>query len=273
MAKLQKKSKILLTVIFILLAAATFLLWVSRGENSRLKTAILRSLPVPVTFIQNRPVYSDELYSRLDSAKIVYSKTGFQQQKVVAEIYNRLVYETYLKILAHEKKASLNSWQDFADAPSSELQNGRLLAKAAQSQGEEDSFKFWFYSQQNLNQDAYRLADLILKRISEGESFEDLAKIYSQDKISAQLDGDLGPVLAENLMFEFKNPLLQAKQGETKILPSRQGLHIIQIYLKKISEEGKDVLYLKQIFLKGSDFEKWVKDETKNYKIIRIINI
>ena len=72
-------------------------------------------------------------------------------------------------------------------------------------------------------------------------------------------------------MFEFKeNSCNQSPRCSNHTQPSRF-THCPDIYEK--TKEGKDVLYLKQIFLKASDFVEWAKEETKDYKIINIINI
>jgi len=266
-----KKRIVIASIIFAAIAAV--LVWLAIFGNSGLKSAVLKTLPLPVALVENQPIYSTQIYERLETAKAAYAKTGYDENRAKNEIFSRLVYEAKLKILAERQKAKLSAWQNFVEITGGESQNNRLLKAVAKSKAEEDAVKFWFYGQKQLNPDAYRTAEFIVESLKQGKDFGELAKAYSQDQASIGLEGDVGPVEAANLLFELKGPLLGASVGENLILPSRLGIHVVQVYLKKISGQGDDVLYLRQIYLRGTDFDSWVKSETKDYKIVNLIKI
>lgn len=272
--KKKSLSKIFAIIGLAFFILAVFLFWLASAQGSATKHKILQTFPFPIMLVENQPIYSRGFYKRLENAKLLSSKDPtFNEADAKREILNRLIYETNLEILAGQKHAKLQNWKNFAQLPNALFQNNTLLYDASASQGREDSFKFWFYSQRQLNETAYQLGVFITQKLKEGENFGELARCYSQDKNSLGIDGDLGDILAGKLLDELKEPLLTAKTGDTMILPSRLGIHIIQIYLKKISNSGEDVLYLRQIYLKGENFEEWVKTETKDYKIINLIDI
>ncbi|MEK7617746.1 MAG: peptidylprolyl isomerase [Patescibacteria group bacterium] len=273
----QTQKKIPYRVIVLIAASLAlifaFAYWIALSKESSIKNGLLSSLPLPLLLVENRPIYSDDFFSRTQAHKIIFGNDSANLAEAKTQILQRLLYEKQLEILASRQKARLGDWRDFASLPGAEIEKNQVLKSAVALEAKEDTFKFWFYSQAQLNQEAYKTANFVLDELKNGKDFQELAKIYSQDISSMQFGGDLGPVLAENLMFEFKEKLLQSKSGDALIIPSRLGLHIVQIYMKKIQGEGKDVLYLKQIFLKASDFVEWAKEETKDYKIINIINI
>ncbi|MBI3231562.1 MAG: peptidylprolyl isomerase [Candidatus Doudnabacteria bacterium] len=264
-------QKLIFSIALLAAILAAFFFWLAQASSSPAKQAILRNLSVPIVLVEGQPIYSTELYKRLGIAKSLMKKDEPYSDKAEKQIYDRLVYETKLKLLAHKKNSRLDDWTEFT-SPLPGNKN-KIFEDALRIQGYEDSIKFWFYSQRDLNSDAYALAEQIILRHNRGKTFGELAKLYSQDITSLQFQGDLGPISANNLMLELKEPLIRVKSGETVILPSRIGIHVIEPYYKRTSEKGEDVIYLKQIYLKGSKFEDWVARETKDYKITRLIKI
>ncbi len=69
----------------------------------------------------------------------------------------------------------------------------------------------------------------VMNKLKEGESFEELAKTYSQDP-SAAVGGDLGFINKEQLMKEFSEVVTKLKLGEvSRPFWSDRGLHIIKL--------------------------------------------
>jgi hypothetical protein len=67
------------------------------------------------------------------------------------------------------------------------------------------------------------------KKIAAGETFERLAKTYSEDTLSAAKGGDTGYLLPGSLVPEFENALFPMKKGETSdVVVSPYGFHIIR---------------------------------------------
>jgi peptidyl-prolyl cis-trans isomerase D len=72
-------------------------------------------------------------------------------------------------------------------------------------------------------------AESILKKITEGEDFAELAKKYSEDKASAQEGGDLGFFRKGTMVKQFEEAAFALKKGETsKPVMTSFGYHIIR---------------------------------------------
>jgi peptidyl-prolyl cis-trans isomerase SurA len=85
---------------------------------------------------------------------------------------------------------------------------------------------------------AYQKTEKLFKRIKAGESFEELAKIYSEDPASAKRGGDLGLISRGDFVPEFEATAFSLKDGElSEIVQTQFGFHII----KMIERRGEKV--------------------------------
>jgi len=72
-------------------------------------------------------------------------------------------------------------------------------------------------------------AEDLLKQIQGGANFADLAKKNSDDPGSKELGGELGFAKHGTMVPEFDNAIFNQKIGDTKIVKSQFGYHIIQV--------------------------------------------
>jgi peptidyl-prolyl cis-trans isomerase D len=72
-------------------------------------------------------------------------------------------------------------------------------------------------------------AEDILKQIQGGAKFADLAKKYSDDPGSKDSGGELGPSQRGRMVPEFDNAIFSQKIGDTRIVKSQFGYHIVQV--------------------------------------------
>ena len=72
-------------------------------------------------------------------------------------------------------------------------------------------------------------AEGILKQIQGGANFADLAKKYSDDPGSKDKGGELGFAQRGRMVPEFDNAIFTQKIGDTKIVKSQFGYHIVQV--------------------------------------------
>jgi peptidyl-prolyl cis-trans isomerase SurA len=104
-------------------------------------------------------------------------------------------------------------------------------ALAADS-GDEYRISQIFFSKQKDNvgkAGAEEKAAEVMKKLTEGESFAELAKTYSEDP-SASVGGDLGFIRKGQLMKEFAEVVAKLKPGEvSQPFWSERGLHIIKL--------------------------------------------
>lgn len=264
--KLKYKIKIFYGLLLIICMLAVFIFWLFSGNFTSAKEKILNLIPIPIAFVERQPVYASELLANYNDYKALQDKEFKKSTITKQQILIWLFEEKKLNILAQRNKVIVDL-ENFADLPKNKIQNISLVKRASNWQALDANMRYWFHSKKELNKETYDLLNNLQTKINNGEDFGILAQNYSQDQSSLSLQGDLGPILAENLLFELREPLMQTKIGQAIILPSRLGIHLILPYLKKLSEEGKDMLYLKQIYVTGENFEEWFKNETKNYSI------
>jgi peptidyl-prolyl cis-trans isomerase D len=72
-------------------------------------------------------------------------------------------------------------------------------------------------------------AEDILKQIQSGGNFAELAKKNSDDPGSKDTGGELGPSQRGRMVPEFDNAIFTQKIGDTKIVKSQFGYHIVQV--------------------------------------------
>lgn len=90
-----------------------------------------------------------------------------------------------------------------------------------------------------------RLAQSLVERINQGESFEELARKYSQDA-SAESGGEIGTVRKGDLMPEFEKAALALAPGAiSDVVKTSIGLHIIKLMARTENQyEVKHILFL-----------------------------
>src|SRR5215469_2854254 len=80
-------------------------------------------------------------------------------------------------------------------------------------------------------------ADDVLKQIQSGGNFAELAKKYSDDPGSKDTGGELGASQRGRMVPEFDNAIFNQKIGETKIVKSQFGYHIVQVESRQAAHE------------------------------------
>lgn len=80
-------------------------------------------------------------------------------------------------------------------------------------------------------------ADSLKKVIQGGKSFADLAKVFSEDKQSAEKGGELGTFGRGAMIPAFEDAVFNGKAGDYKIVTSQYGVHLIEIESQKGSSK------------------------------------
>lgn len=102
--------------------------------------------------------------------------------------------------------------------------------------------------------------------IKNGKSFEETAKKYSIGE-SGKNGGELGWFSYDQIIPEVGSAAYIMKKGDTSdIIESSLGYHIINIEDKK-TEENKEQVRIKQIFIKTTDFGDWLNTQMKSFKV------
>jgi parvulin-like peptidyl-prolyl isomerase len=120
-----------------------------------------------------------------------------------------------------------------------------------------------------------QLLESIRTRVSKGEKFERLAKMYSQDG-SADRGGNLGCFARGMMVKEFEDVAFDLKKGElSKVFETQFGLHLVQCLDKKAPAPPNFTLakprietYLKQQAL-GTELQNRLKRNRETAIIVR----
>jgi len=98
-------------------------------------------------------------------------------------------------------------------------------------------------------QQAKLKADSLMAVIKKGTPFATIAKTSSDDKATSQTGGDLGWFKEGQLLLPFTNACFTSKKGETKVIETSVGYHIIEILdiSKKVKKYNLGVIERKVI--------------------------
>ncbi|MFI5206355.1 MAG: peptidylprolyl isomerase [Candidatus Paceibacterales bacterium] len=124
------------------------------------------------------------------------------------------------------------------------------------------------------NNDAYNKAENILTKLSQGQSFDDLALQYSDDKVSGQLGGDIGFVSANQVLPELKKTIQGAKLGEVnkQVIVSRQGYHIL-FPVEQSDNNGQKLYHIKQILIQTTGYDDWLSQQLQTIGTHQLMKI
>lgn len=284
LSKIKIVKTIMLLAVMALLFLAASWAWLSTGELTPIKQNLYTSLPFPAFFVDGHAVSMKTYIARyrlMEKIQPLSSVPEILNLKKAA--YERLVDETKLELIAGKLGVKATDRQieeeyaltGFAD---------QLKAKEIDEQIYKNDFLkpdlnasnlvVWFYGQENLNQETYNLAEEIISKMLAGQKIEDLAKTYNKDETGKMVAGDAGFIYTSDLLPEIQQQLANEKIGETKIVPTRYGIYILKLEQRdNKGENGRERIHLRQIYLSGSDFNAWYKNEEQKYKVINIIKI
>ena len=274
---------IILIFLFICLAAS-FIIWLYSGSITKAKEKVFSTLPLPIALVNYRPVMAKDYFLRSSLAQKNFS-IG-QTPITSGAIYSQIILEEIIRQIAagkglfvtnkelgrelqnysaQENLSGLANFKDLLKAYG--ISEGFFVNQVVASPLLLTKLQVWFYSQPDLNSEYYKTAQTLLDKINTGTDFGDLAKQYSQNKIGKDLQGDMGFILDTQLIPELRDIILNMRDGEVKILPSRYGLQII-----KLEGRSGNLWHVKQIFLQGSNFNSWLSKQENSYKVTKLLN-
>lgn len=103
-------------------------------------------------------------------------------------------------------------------------------------------------------------------RVKSGEKFEDLARAYSEDPISAARGGDLGWTSPGDLVPEFQQALDKLAPGQPgAVVETRFGFHLIEVLARRnqdVSAELERAQARQQIFVRKTEerLQTWLRE-------------
>jgi hypothetical protein len=102
---------------------------------------------------------------------------------------------------------------------------------------------------------------------------EDFSKVAqeSSEGDSSKNGGDLGWSSKSQLISEIADKAYSMRTGEiSSVIESPLGFHVLKLEEKK-SEDGEDMVHLRQIFVKIPTFGDWLKGQMKNCRVFVFI--
>ncbi len=289
----KKHTKALSIVVGVILFVAVILLtWLYTGSLSPAKEKVFAKVPLPVAIVDGRLITGPELYSRLNLAKKILSGSN-QKDTTAEEFLNQLIDIKKVQVLAAKNDVAVSDeeidkqYQATVNGHPSgneeaflkELKSKYNLNESTLKQEVlkqivlQNNLSIWFNKQENLNQGSYNKARDIIKLLDSGSDFDEVARKYTEDYASRDFAGDNGFVDFDSMLPEFQTAVKDLVVGDTKLMASRFGLHIIRI--KGIEEQSSETdspsYNLQQIFVKPGDFDKWFKEQSQSIKVQKLI--
>jgi parvulin-like peptidyl-prolyl isomerase len=125
-----------------------------------------------------------------------------------------------------------------------------------------------------INAEAKEKINLIIKKLHAGENFSDLAKQYSEDKVTKESGGVLGELHPDSTIPEISAEMIKLNEGETSgIIQSEFGYHILKLEeiipskLIPFSETKTDIMNLLLKLETHKLFTTYVEDLGNHAKI------
>ncbi len=293
----HKKSKNTNRVIAIIVAVLAVILvgglaWVYTGKLSPAKEKILTTLPLPAAIVDTKFVSAESVITRINLAKQLMEEQGMGEQVDAADTYKQLIEVKKVEAIGSNKNISVtndeineeyqNIITQYFDGNAEDFQ--KELDKTYKMSADEfkkevirqrvlqSNLSLWYSRQKDLNEAAYKTAQDLYDKINNGQNFDEIAKIYTQDEATKDFAGDSGMIPYDDLLAEFREELKDSKVGDTKLIASRYGLHVLKVLeLNDSGENGAKQIHLQQIFVQQDGFEDWLTKEIEGVKVIQLL--
>lgn len=289
----NNSRKIIIGIIaIIVIVIAGFLVWLYTGQISSAKEKVFNSIPLPAAIVDMKLVPAKIVLSRIDLAKqLAQLQTGtppvdpnaifdqlldIKKTEALANQHNISVsqkdidseYQNIIKqYAAGDENGFKTELQQTYKMTPAEFQDQVIRQELLQSQ-----LSVWFNEQKDLNQDPYKAVADIQTKLDQGQSFDDVAKSYTQDEATKDFAGDSGVIAFDDLLPEFKTGLQDSKVGDVKLVVSRYGYHLLKVLeLNNDGPNGAKQIHLQQIFVKQAGFTEWLTKESDSVRTIKLL--
>lgn len=282
----------LLLIGFVVIIIAAALTWLYTGSLSDAKKKIFSSVPLPAALVDMKLLSANNVIDRVELAKKLMTTQGTGATVSPQETFNQIIEGKKLEAIASQRKLSVskeaideeynNIITQYAGGDAENFKNE--LSKTYEMTPEEfknqiiyqelvnAQLMLWYNKQEDLNKDSYKTINDLKARVDSGESFDDVARSYTQDEATRDFAGDSGMLPFNDLLPEFREQLADVKVGDIKFIPSRYGLHILKVLeYNNDGENGAKQIHLQQIFVKQAGFTEWLTTQSDNVRVIKLL--
>ncbi len=292
--KLRKAHKISLAVFVaaLIIVIGGGLAWVYTGNISSAKEKVFKALPLPAAIVDMKFVSAESVLDRADLSKQLLEAQGMGDKANTGQVFDQIVDVKKLEAVASQRGVK---------APNSEIDEEYKNIITQYAGGDEGAFtkeldstyhmkpeKFksevvrqqvlqsnlllWYSKQEDLNKTTYEKARELQSKLNNGQSFEEVAKQFSEDEATKDFAGDSGMIAFDDLLPEFRESLKDSKAGDTQLVVSRYGLHVLKLLeVNNDGENGAKQVHLQQIFLKQKGFSDWLDKEVGNIRVLKLL--
>lgn len=133
------------------------------------------------------------------------------------------------------------------------------------------ALRIHYYTSSKGSSAAYKEAQAVLDRILNGESFEKLARQYSDDKTSGSIGGDLGFYQLGQLLPELSDQASISARGEVRpeVITTRLGYHIIYP-VSESTQNGSRQFNVKHILFTPEGYDSWLNRQLDSVKTLKV---
>lgn len=269
--------------------------------NNRFMAAVERILPLPAAYIRGAGMITvGEVKENEAAVKKFYESQDFNQigmrvdfttdqgkkrlKMKEKDVVNKMIENKIIESLASERGILLSD-QTVNDEVSGNIEQfgnrenlmsdlGRLYGwtiedfkeKVVKPELISEKLSESFSAEVDIAPQAKK-AQLLWERVAKNkEDFASVAKENSDGK-SSENGGDLGWSAKDQLVTEVSEKAFSMKPGEiSEVISSPLGFHIIKMEEKK-AEDGKDLVHLRQIFIKTATYADWLKEKIQKYSV------
>jgi hypothetical protein len=276
----------------LVVVAGAALVWLYTGQITSAKEKVFKSVPLPAALVDMKPVSAKSVIERVELSKHLTALQPSAEAPAASDTFNLLLDAKKMEAVANQKKLTVKPEQideeynniitqyaqGDAEAFKGELEKTYKMTpeefkkEVVRQELLESQISLWFNRQENLSEKGYSTAKDLQSKLTGGQSFEEVAKVYTQDESTKDFAGDSGVISFDDLLPEFREALSDNKVGDVELVPSRYGLHILKVLeLNNDGENGSKQIHLQQIFVKQEGFNEWLVGEVGNVKVTKLL--
>lgn len=245
-------------------------------ENAAAKN-FAQIIPLPAAVVGGKFVPLSDFWK----LEMAHNLTGESSSRGIIDI---LIRDKIVEILAKEKKNAISS-QELEQYYLHLLVRFGLNERAA-GQGiyqhfgiTEEDFKrlvvvpdltrnklaIWWQEESRPNSAANRMKEAE-RKLLEGLTFRDAARLYSDEEQSKYIGGDLGFVVFEEIEPWFRDTVSGLKTGDmSRVVVGPDGFYLFQVAAQ---DSVKNEIQIKQIFIRNEGFEEFFAEQMARFRVL-----